>query len=667
MRRTCLLLISFYFFILIPMFGQDTQAYADSVLSVIKNTSGQERTEVVADFSRNANFQKVDHTPFKGYLEEGFNWETEHPDPDLLVTLRLGLVNMLVAESDLPGSVEQLQEILHSGTPLSAKDSISTYNFLYAIYYIVGAHTEAWEVLGIRDRVLLNNPSNDPFFVEFNQGRLTDQANLYYITGQYESALAPYRGFIRQMEAKQDLHWSSGGHNNLGLAFLKLEQPDSALFHFSRALDYWRLKLNEQAEISVGDSAYWYLVEGNMGSAYSLQGKYEEALPLLWHDLQYNEKLESPPGQISCLHELANTYLALDQPKQAQDFLETSYDLLKNYPESVQIERNLELRIEASEALGDINQAYDLHKKWVAFQDSLEEETNASRMEIMQVAYEVDKKNEEISRQKLDLAKADAESERRQKFNLAMGGGVILLLLFVGFLVIQTVQRRKRAEDLAEINQQIESQKQIIEESLQEKEILLKEVYHRVKNNLQLISGILELQSIKIQDEAIREILEESQSRVRTIALIHQQLYQSKNLGKIDFHDYLTKLVNGIAMLFNLPGRQVVHEIQVNDLSFDLNVAVPLGLIVNELVTNAYNHGFSDRESGKIFIGIQPIGENRFEMIVSDNGKGLPPDFDPSTSDSLGLRLVKGLSRQMDGNYRIENEQGTQFIIQFQT
>lgn len=224
------------------------------------------------------------------------------------------------------------------------------------------------------------------------------------------------------------------------------------------------------------------------------------------------------------------------------------------------------------------------------------------------------------------------------------------MLIIVVILIVNLIQRRKRAENLSVKNKQIEQQKQIIEKSLHEKETLLKEIHHRVKNNLQLINGIFELQVTKSDDAKVKEIIEEGQNRVKTMGLIHQQLYQNEDLGTIDFQEYLDKLVNDIAIAYNKPGRKIEIEVYANKLSFDVNTSISLGLIINELVTNTFKHGVKGMISGKIFVGIKNLKEDEYELTVKDNGKGLSEGFNPHLHKSLGLRLVEGLSRQLDGS-----------------
>jgi two-component sensor histidine kinase len=204
-----------------------------------------------------------------------------------------------------------------------------------------------------------------------------------------------------------------------------------------------------------------------------------------------------------------------------------------------------------------------------------------------------------------------------------------------------------------------------IRETLSEKEVLIKEVHHRVKNNLQVISSLLNLQAVEISDENTRIALRESQNRVRTMALIHEKLYQSNDLAHIDFSTYLQSLVSSLAQSYRVRMDRVEIQVQVEKVLLDLDTAIPCGLIVNELVSNSIKYAFPDDGFGKIQIICGSHTQNRYSLVVCDDGIGLPPGFDYARSTSLGLKLVNSLIRQIDGEIKVESRSGTRFEIMF--
>jgi PAS domain S-box-containing protein len=204
-----------------------------------------------------------------------------------------------------------------------------------------------------------------------------------------------------------------------------------------------------------------------------------------------------------------------------------------------------------------------------------------------------------------------------------------------------------------------------LEQALEDKDMLMKEIYHRVKNNLMVISSLLNLQSRYIKDEEARGIFKESQDRAHSMALIHERLYRSKDLKHMDFGDYIRKLSMDLFRTYVANSARVQLELEVEDVMIDINTAIPLGLIINELVSNSMKHAFPNAESGKIRVEFKEDG-NSCVLVVSDTGVGFPLDIEPDQSDSLGLQLVTSLTQQIGGELELKRSPGTTFRITFE-
>jgi PAS domain S-box-containing protein len=203
-----------------------------------------------------------------------------------------------------------------------------------------------------------------------------------------------------------------------------------------------------------------------------------------------------------------------------------------------------------------------------------------------------------------------------------------------------------------------------LETSLREKEVIIKEVHHRVKNNMQVISGFLLLQSNYIDDPASIEKLNECQRRVRTMALVHEKLYQSDSLEFINTNDYIRSLIADLKDSYLLD-TSVDISVNIEQVNINLDTAIPIGLIINELVTNALKHAFGDRPGGKVTVDLHLGTDHWFTLIVQDDGAGLPPDFDSRTMESLGMQLVHILTRQLGGEINVSGNNGARFEIRF--
>ena len=203
----------------------------------------------------------------------------------------------------------------------------------------------------------------------------------------------------------------------------------------------------------------------------------------------------------------------------------------------------------------------------------------------------------------------------------------------------------------------------LLESSLAEKEILLKEIHHRVKNNLQIISSLIVLQEQYIKDERILHIFKDFQNRIKVMALIHQTLYNSENLNKIHLSKYIKNLIQNLFKVYSANSKQIKLELNIDDIDFSLNNANACGLIINELVSNSLKHAFSENDEGKIIVSLRKTKNDNILLDVYDNGIGIPEDIDYKNSNSLGLKLISTITKQMDGKISIKRNNGTHVKI----
>ncbi|WP_016950988.1 GAF domain-containing protein [Anabaena sp. PCC 7108] len=201
--------------------------------------------------------------------------------------------------------------------------------------------------------------------------------------------------------------------------------------------------------------------------------------------------------------------------------------------------------------------------------------------------------------------------------------------------------------------------------ALAEKEVLLKEIHHRVKNNLQIVSSLLQLQSHTTKDTEVIKALRESQNRIESISLIHKNLYTAPNIGQLDIAEYINNLTSSLLISYQIVFNQIILETQIDSVKLNVDEAIACGLVVNELISNAIKHAFPDQQQGKIIIKLRSYNHN-IELVFQDNGIGLPDGLDWKNTNSLGLSLVYDLvTEQLEGNITIERNQGTLFHIQF--
>jgi PAS domain S-box-containing protein len=220
--------------------------------------------------------------------------------------------------------------------------------------------------------------------------------------------------------------------------------------------------------------------------------------------------------------------------------------------------------------------------------------------------------------------------------------------------------------DLQSLTQEIEVKYRQLEESLKEKEVLLREIHHRVKNNLQIVSSLLKLQSSHVDDGKVKDVFRDSQNRLRTMALIHEKLYQSRDLSRIDFAEYLRSLAQEIYTAYGVSQNHIALQLSVVKIFLGVDSAIPCGLIVSELLSNCLKYAFPDDRGGKISIDVKTQEDNELEIIISDNGVGVPESVDFRSTHTLGLQLVTILVEdQLNGKIVLERNHGTTFRITF--
>jgi PAS domain S-box-containing protein len=266
-----------------------------------------------------------------------------------------------------------------------------------------------------------------------------------------------------------------------------------------------------------------------------------------------------------------------------------------------------------------------------------------------------------------DRAKHEIESERsgevmqREVTLLKKDGSQISVLMVTtpvldaqgvpigGIAAVIDITERKQME-------------RVVLASLREKEILLKEIHHRVKNNLQIIASLLSLQSRYVTDENVLNVLKESQNRVKAMALVHERLYRSENLSEVALSDYLRFLIDNLFRFYGANAQVIRLSFDAGDVNADINTAIPIGLIINELVSNSLKHAFPEGRRGELAITLRQ-DERSLILAVHDNGPGIPADFDWRNAKSLGLRLVISLVDQLDGVIELDRFHGTTFQI----
>jgi two-component system, sensor histidine kinase PdtaS len=331
-----------------------------------------------------------------------------------------------------------------------------------------------------------------------------------------------------------------------------------------------------------------------------------------------------------------------------------------NYSKDSLDTENLNLLVASAAALKDYSKAFEYQKKVLRENEKDYNLKKNDQVAEYEALFQLKDKDLTIKNQSLQVVKKETEVQRQKGYVVIFL--VISVALFIVFLLLgyNFQIKRKSIRLLHAKNEELNHLNEIVASSLKEKEILLKEIHHRVKNNLQLVMSLLNIQAQDSQNISIADFLEKGQSRIATMSLIHQNLYLSDNFSQIDFQTYLENLVANIKNTFN--ENKVAIAIDTHGNSFDLDTAIPLGLIINEIVCNALKHAFPKEMEGRIQIAIQKKEFNLFELQIGDNGVGTTAI---QKENSIGLELVSLLVMQLRGKIEKINQLGTNYNIQF--
>jgi PAS domain S-box-containing protein len=212
---------------------------------------------------------------------------------------------------------------------------------------------------------------------------------------------------------------------------------------------------------------------------------------------------------------------------------------------------------------------------------------------------------------------------------------------------------------------QLKKSEEDIKKSLKEKEVLIREIHHRVKNNMQIIISLLSLQSMYLDDDRINDVFMECQNRVTSMGMIHESLYQSKDLSSINFLEYIKKLIQGLFTSYGINTNKIKYKINVEDISLSIDTAIPLGLLLNEIISNSLKHAFPNNREGVVYIDFHRENDHKFKLIVGDNGVGFDKEIDLKHIPTLGLNLINTLVNQLEGTIKLYKDGKTKFIIKF--
>ena len=546
--------------------------------------------------------------------------------------------------------------------------------------------------------ILKNYPDSVEYFLaEYNQGTifLYEEDNIQALVQFKKASKIIDENFETYVLVDREtvIINRSSCHANIGLVLMNLEDYEGALRSFNRSLkiayklDNWESEMLRSIVLSNMGSTYYYLGDYQMAESYAVasmeqkkklgqegsigysfqvladaaygRGKYKLSLSYLKQSDKKFEILDNREEMFRNNFSRAKCYKAQNRlDKALTTLLELESSYLSHFGKKEQ-SNFYELLAEVYQAKNDFKLANDYFRITLKLRKTLDLKNDKTivrefitffESEEVQLNNKIQNLKNVQEKEKLQL-QIDSENEKKVWIYTLFLVSTLCLVLVI--MVISNAYRRNK-----KMNKELS-------DSIEENKVLFKEVHHRVKNNFQIISSLLNLQHGIEENERGKKVLTDAQGRIQSMSLVHEMLYRKSEVKRIDFKSYASELVDSIIKSFTNETVVIDFKVESENESFDLEVAVPLGLILNEAITNAVKYAFTDLQSGLIEIHLKHISADNYSLVIKDNGIGIPEDFINGSKETLGIELINILSEQLGGSVSFKNNSGTEIVIYF--
>jgi two-component system, sensor histidine kinase PdtaS len=472
--------------------------------------------------------------------------------------------------------------------------------------------------------------------------------SLYFEKDNFEASEKHYLIAIRVFEQHKMFDYMAYAQNGVANLYSFFKKNDKATEYYTRAIKTASLSSNKRLPGTINN---------NLGNFYIKQNDYARAE-------EYLKRAEKIFEENKFYHDLAPVYFNMgfiNIAKKNYDFaihqfkkcasLGRQYKLFEDQRDAYkELEKVYKL-------MGNYEQAYYYSDSFRVLTEKVTRENLERKIAEMEVKLQVHEKNNEILAQQKKIEKHTEQHKEENTVISMLIGFLAALIAFSIALMYFVKKNRAKNAFLERQHQEIMRSKEKIDKALAEKEMLLKEVHHRVKNNLQIISSLLNLQASSSDNEKVSEELQYAKDRIHAISLVHKKLYASADMSRISSEEYITELLDQQKRAF-LGNKSLTAKVNTNKCNFNLNTSVPLGIIINELMTNSFKHAFSTRENCLLQIELSKLADDKYKLLVSDNGPGYPENFDINTLTSLGMEIISSVTEQLNGTVRCYNEGG---------
>ena len=468
---------------------------------------------------------------------------------------------------------------------------------------------------------------------------LNNIATIYDASGrENEKALSYFSKALQQAKEQGDFAFAGMICSNMANEFVILKRKDSAEIMMKQAIEFSNRS---------GKKGYEYASSmRGVGEIYSLLDKPKEAEACLKEAVVLMDSLKRPLNVLNPISGLAELYLKQGRIADAQLMGDRLLKDATNYKAKLFIREAYKILSDVAHRKGQDALALEYLQQYNVWNDSIFNDTKEKSIANIQSRANLAQKELEVQ---YETQKKTQENSILKLRNNTLEIGVLSALVALILLAVMLFYIYRTNKQNEHINRDLAVKNKLIEQQSKEKDVLMLEIHHRVKNNLQIVSSLLNLQANSITDNAAKDALRESHNRVKSIALIHQKLYLQEDISAISLEEYVMQLCNHLKVVFNADQVEISCSVYPPHLKLGMEQSIPLGLILNELITNSIKYAQINKEGGQISIRFVDDLGGSCTLFFSDNGIGMPDNFDVTKATTLGMRMVNELTRQLNG------------------
>lgn len=570
-------------------------------------------------------------TIWEQLIQQELQWAKLQKNKQHIIRLQYYLAHIYHAQKLFSKSIPIQIQLIQSSNYLTKQQIQKTYSKLEKAYVQTNNLNKALSIRKARLRKGLTESSYD-LYQDFDLPELALKDFLLFENPKQKKIIDQYKYF-----------------KVLGVLYFETGKIDSAKKYFTKGLALSNQQLKQPSnkvprQIHINTSASF---KGFLGRCYMEEGYYKKAIQLLLLDVEQSD--EDVNNKIFKMIHLANCYIQLKDASNANRYIKQLDQLTKNKEDKRMAIRFYELKSKYYRQINAFDSAYYYARQYIALKDIQTASVLENQAILLLSNIEADERKKDLI-----ITKANLEIERSEKKaqSILLWASIIVALMTSVSLVvlfIYTIQKTKS--------------RSIIEKKNEENELLLKELHHRVKNNLQVIYSLINLQKRRLETTELNQSLSMVQNRIKTMSLVHQNLHENESFKEVNLAAYVKTISDYLKSLYLNDEKEINIQLDIDEtIQLTMDRSITIGLLINEIMSNSLKYAFKGRPKGMIAISIQLL-QDGIQMKISDNGKGFIPNEHPS--NSLGMYLIKNLVKQIQGRYEVESFDGTTYIIYF--